>query len=58
MYELNYFTVPCETTAVTAAAVKPCGGRGGLVDGIISELGCRFDPYTLSGRSYSCNGLN
>lgn len=56
--EFDHFPPLCETYAVTAAAVQACDAADGLMDGVISDIGCTFDPLTLSGRSYSCNGVN
>lgn len=45
----------CEFEAITAAAIEACDGLDGVYDTIISrpEL-CKFDPFSVVGRSSTC----
>ncbi|KAI9655566.1 MAG: hypothetical protein M1821_005359 [Bathelium mastoideum] len=47
----------CEFDFATAAAVSDCDTIDGLLDGIIDAPGlCSFDPYSLIGQSFNCDG--
>ena len=49
---------PCELDALSAAAVEACDELDGVKDGIISRPGlCTFDPRTLAGSAFDCNGV-
>ncbi|KAL9086092.1 MAG: hypothetical protein Q9165_007304 [Trypethelium subeluteriae] len=59
MNELDYFPTSCELDAITAAAISACDGLDGVIDSIISLPNeCHFDPHTLVGAPYTCNGTN
>lgn len=45
-----------EFTAITAAAVAECDGLDKVIDGVISNYTCNFDPHTLVGKSFNCSG--
>ncbi|GKT66328.1 feruloyl esterase B precursor protein [Colletotrichum tofieldiae] len=48
---------PCEFEAFTQAAVDSCDALDGAKDGIISLPAlCRFDPHSIVGQNFSCNG--
>jgi feruloyl esterase len=47
----------CELAAITAAAVKACDPKDGVVDDIVSAPDlCDFDPFSLVGTSVPCGG--
>ncbi|KAK0622323.1 Tannase/feruloyl esterase [Immersiella caudata] len=49
---------PCELDALSAAAVNACDELDGVRDGIISHPGiCTFDPRTMAGNPFDCNGV-
>jgi feruloyl esterase len=49
---------PCELDALSDAAVAACDELDGVQDGIISQPGlCTYDPRTLAGTSFDCNGV-
>lgn len=57
MNQLGIYPPTCELDAFTAAAIEACDGLDGLVDGVIGAPGlCHFDPYTVVGKSFYCNG--
>ncbi|KAH7407995.1 Tannase/feruloyl esterase [Cadophora sp. MPI-SDFR-AT-0126] len=57
MNTLKFYPRACELKAFTAAAVQACDNIDGVVDGIISlPTLCRFDPFTLVGQNFSCDG--
>ncbi|THZ53967.1 tannase and feruloyl esterase [Aureobasidium pullulans] len=59
MYESNYAMSACEREAITSAALNACDGLDGLIDGVLSRPDlCKFDPLTLIGKSYNCDGTN
>ncbi|KAI9683218.1 MAG: hypothetical protein M1822_006083 [Bathelium mastoideum] len=59
MNQLNYYPPRCELDAITAAAIGACDGLDGVVDGVISLPNeCHFSPYSVVGKSFSCNGAN
>jgi len=48
----------CELDELSAAAVAACDELDGVKDGIISRPGlCNFDPRTLAGTAFDCNGV-
>lgn len=48
---------PCELDALSAAAVAACDELDGVRDGIISRPAlCAFDPRTLAGEAFDCDG--
>ncbi|KAK2591166.1 hypothetical protein QQS21_011142 [Conoideocrella luteorostrata] len=56
MKSLNYYPLPCEMTAITAAAIKACDSLDGVEDGIISLPNlCGFDARSLVGKPFSCD---
>ncbi|KAF2647970.1 tannase and feruloyl esterase [Lophiostoma macrostomum CBS 122681] len=59
MDELDYVPPPCELLAFQALATEACDPLDGLTDGVISspEL-CDFDPFSVVGSSYACDGAN
>ncbi|KIX00579.1 uncharacterized protein Z518_09644 [Rhinocladiella mackenziei CBS 650.93] len=49
----------CEMDAMTDAAIAACDDKDGVVYGIISlPYLCDFDPHTLVGKSFDCNGAS
>ncbi|THY80058.1 tannase and feruloyl esterase [Aureobasidium pullulans] len=59
MYESNYAMSACEREAITSAALNACDGLDGLIDGVLSRPDlCKFDPLTLIGKFYNCDGTN
>ncbi|KAH8806073.1 Tannase/feruloyl esterase [Xylogone sp. PMI_703] len=57
MHEEGVYPPLCEIAEVTAAAVRACDEIDGVADGVIAAPGlCRFDPHSLVGQSFSCNG--
>jgi hypothetical protein len=56
---LGVYPEQCEFQAITAAAIQACDALDGLTDGVISAPKlCHFNPHTLVGRTYNCNGVN
>lgn len=54
----NSYPRNCELAAITAAATKACDELDGVADGIVSRPDlCHFNPHTLVGQAFSCNGL-
>ncbi|KAL3429998.1 tannase and feruloyl esterase-domain-containing protein [Aspergillus tetrazonus] len=54
---LGVYPPPCELNAFTRAAIEACDGLDGVVDEIISLPGlCDFDPHSVVGSSFDCNG--
>lgn len=59
MNTLGVYPPPCEIEAFTQAAVAACDELDGLKDGVISDANaCAFDPYSIVGKSFSCNGTD
>lgn len=57
MDRMRYYPFPCELEAFTQAAVNACDELDGLKDGVISLPGiCEFDPETLVGNMFECEG--
>ena len=57
MDALQFYPRPCEIDAITEAAMRRCDGLDGAEDGIISRLDlCDFDPNSLIGTEFDCNG--
>ncbi|PQK14661.1 hypothetical protein BB8028_0005g01910 [Beauveria bassiana] len=57
MYETKTVLPPCVLTAFTKASIAACDSLDGLKDDIISLPGsCKFDPYSVVGKSVSCDG--
>jgi feruloyl esterase len=57
MYELGSYPKPCEIKAFTAAAIEACDPLDGLNDRAISRPDlCDFEPISMIGRSYDCDG--
>jgi hypothetical protein len=51
------YPLPCELDALSTAAIAACDEIDGVKDGIISRPGlCKFDPRTLTGKVFDCNG--
>jgi hypothetical protein len=58
MNRLGIYPRQCEFDAFTTAAIKACDQLDGVVDGVISnEMACEFDPRSLIGSSYDCDGI-
>ncbi|KAL5322200.1 hypothetical protein ACEPPN_010170 [Leptodophora sp. 'Broadleaf-Isolate-01'] len=56
MNTLGVYPKACELNAFTAAATEACDALDGVTDGIISLPSlCRFDPFTLVGKNFSCD---
>jgi pimeloyl-ACP methyl ester carboxylesterase len=59
MNRLGVYPPQCELAAFTAAAVAACDELDGLKDGIITdEDACIFDPSSIVGQSFDCEGEN
>ncbi|KAH6972027.1 Tannase/feruloyl esterase [Ilyonectria sp. MPI-CAGE-AT-0026] len=57
MLDLGAIPAPCELEAFTQAAVDACDAMDGAEDGIISLPAlCKFDPHSIVGQNFSCNG--
>jgi feruloyl esterase len=57
MDKAGVYPPPCEFQAIGAAAVKACDTLDGVEDGVISmPPRCLFDPHTLVGQSFDCDG--
>lgn len=57
MLDLGAIPDPCELEAFTQAAVDACDAMDGAEDGIISLPAlCKFDPHSIVGQNFSCNG--
>lgn len=57
MKRLNYYPAPCELHAITAAAIEACDELDGVKDGIVAAHGqCKFDPLSVVGQKYDCEG--
>lgn len=57
MRELNYYPPPCELNAITQAAIGACDELDGVKDGVVSAYHkCHFDPLSVVGQQYSCEG--
>lgn len=55
MNRLGVYPPPCELQAFTKAAIAACDGLDGLEDGIITDPNvCDFDPFSIVGRTFSC----
>jgi feruloyl esterase len=58
MNQLGQAPIPCELTAITAAAIAACDGDDGVIDGVISDPEkCTFDPQTLVGTTINCTDI-
>lgn len=54
---MNYYPAPCELNAITAAAIEACDELDGVKDGIVAAHGqCKFDPLSVVGQKYDCEG--
>ncbi|KAJ6149273.1 Tannase/feruloyl esterase [Penicillium samsonianum] len=57
MNQLNVYPPGCELKAITNEAISACDGLDGVEDGIISLPGlCDFDPHTVVGKTFDCDG--
>ncbi|RYP47550.1 hypothetical protein DL768_006395 [Monosporascus sp. mg162] len=57
MNDLGVYPSPCELDAFSQAAIDACDALDGLKDGIISLPDrCHFDPHTVVGQNFDCNG--
>ncbi|RGP63737.1 feruloyl esterase b [Fusarium sporotrichioides] len=57
MIDLEVVPEPCEFEALTQAAIDACDALDGVEDGIISSPAlCAFNPQTIVGQTFSCNG--
>jgi feruloyl esterase len=57
MRQIDFFPLPCELDYVYEAVLEACDGIDGVEDGIISSPSeCNFDPESLVGKEFSCNG--
>lgn len=57
MNQINYHPELCELEAFTQAALDACDKLDGLEDSIIVDNNaCQFDPASVVGQSYLCNG--
>jgi pimeloyl-ACP methyl ester carboxylesterase len=59
MNRLGVYPPQCEFAAFTAAAIAACDELDGLKDGIITDAdACTFDPSSIVGQSFACEGKN
>lgn len=57
MDRMGYYPLPCEMEAITTAAIKACDAMDGVEDGVLSLPSlCEFDPHTLVGKEFDCEG--
>jgi feruloyl esterase len=57
MKTLDYHPPGCELEAIRQAAIEACDELDGVKDGIIAAYGqCTFDPSSIVGQSYDCEG--
>ncbi|KAM0332303.1 hypothetical protein ACHAQA_002579 [Verticillium albo-atrum] len=57
MLDLGVAPARCEVEAFTQAAIDACDALDGAEDGIISLPAlCTFDPHSIVGKNFSCNG--
>lgn len=57
MAQLKYFPASCELHAISQAAIEACDELDGVKDGVIAAHGlCKFDPYSIVGQKYDCDG--
>lgn len=57
MNRMGIYPPPCELQGFTKAAISACDDLDGLKDGIISDANaCSFDPHSLVGQTFECNG--
>jgi pimeloyl-ACP methyl ester carboxylesterase len=58
MLDAGVMAAPCEVEAFTQAAVDACDALDGVEDGIISLPAlCKFNPHSIVGRDFSCDGI-
>ncbi|WP_248960371.1 tannase/feruloyl esterase family alpha/beta hydrolase [Sphaerisporangium perillae] len=57
MREMGDVLPSCKQEAFTQAAVTACDGADGVVDGIVANTACRFDPAWLIGRQTGCGTI-
>jgi hypothetical protein len=57
MVQHNHFLTPCEIDIFLNESINLCDPLDGVVDRIISHPGaCAFNPNSLVGRNYTCDG--
>ena len=57
MNQLDYYPPICELQAFTQAAITACDGLDGVMDTIIADpAACTFDPHSVVGTDFLCNG--
>lgn len=57
MKRLNYYPASCELDAITAAAINECDELDGVKDGMVAAHGqCKFDPLSIVGHDFNCEG--
>jgi len=55
--DMQIFPAQCEVRAITAAAISACDALDGVLDGSISRPDlCDFDPISLAGQIFDCDG--
>jgi hypothetical protein len=53
---IGQFPSVCEFNALTAGAIAACDSLDGVTDGLISDpAACSFDPFTMVGKTVSCD---
>lgn len=58
MQKQAYFPPACELNAITGAAIEECDALDGVQDGVIAASGlCRFDPHSVVGKKFDCDGV-
>ncbi|KAK0926249.1 hypothetical protein LTR29_017910 [Friedmanniomyces endolithicus] len=57
MNQIDVYPPACELDAFTEAAISACDGIDGVTDGIVAdETVCHFDPHSVVGQKFLCNG--
>ncbi|CAO2655638.1 Nn.00g044410.m01.CDS01 [Neocucurbitaria sp. VM-36] len=57
MDKAGIYPPPCETNAITEAAIAACDPLDGVEDGLISRPGlCTFDAHSVVGKAIDCEG--
>lgn len=58
MNQMNVYPELCEFNALRDAAIQACDGLDGVRDRVLSApAACEFDPLSVVGQPYDCNGV-